>query len=225
MFTLSFAVPAWASSVAPAAAVLVVASVAGAAATSSAADVSTAITAVEQPLQQSEPGPESVPSEAVAARPSGAADMAASSVVYSPPIDVAVSDPFRPPATFAGAGNRGLAYGTTAGMAVNAAAEGTVVFAGTIGAHSHVTIMHADGIRTSYSFLAATAVTVGDVVVAGQVVGETGDEPFHLGARVGDTYIDPALLMAPGAFAGPGQGGSPTKLPRSILVPRIGVPQ
>jgi murein DD-endopeptidase MepM/ murein hydrolase activator NlpD len=49
----------------------------------------------------------------------------------------------------------------------------------------------------------------GDTVATGQVIGATGHghpdvaQPhLHFGARVGDTYIDPMLLLVPGDVAG-----------------------
>src|SRR5688572_15830060 len=72
---------------------------------------------------------------------------------YAPPVDAPVVDPFRPPAGPFGAGNRGLEYGTPPGTEVRAAADGTVVFAGSVAGTRHVTVKHADGLRTSYSFL------------------------------------------------------------------------
>src|SRR4051812_34972384 len=71
-------------------------------------------------------------------------------VVYEPPVDAPVVDPFRPPPQPWAAGNRGVDFGTTAGQPVTAAADGEVVFAGNVGGSLHVVILHADGIRTSY---------------------------------------------------------------------------
>lgn len=114
--------------------------------------------------------------------------------VYISPVVAPVVDGFRPPQSFAGPGNRGLQYQTVGGEIVAAAAPGTVVFAGSIAGSEYVTVQHDDGIRTSYSYLAGRTVRVGDVLVAGQVVGQAG-VGFHLGARIGDTYLDPAILM------------------------------
>lgn len=131
--------------------------------------------------------------------PAAVAPDPVTAVVYQPPVSAAVADPFRPPSTFAGAGNRGLEYDTAAGQAVIASAEGTVVFAGHVGGSNHVTIRHADGLRTSYSQLDHVAVRRGDVVAAQQSVGVAG-EGFHFGARVGDTYLDPAELFGASAL-------------------------
>ena len=127
-------------------------------------------------------------------------------VGYQPPVDAPVIDPFRaPPAPWA-AGNRGIDYATVPGTRVGAAADGAVVFAGMVGGSLHVVVRHADEIRTSYSFLRAVLVHRGDQVVRGEPVGTTGDR-FHFGTRIGDVYIDPALLFGD---AGP---------PRVHLVP------
>jgi murein DD-endopeptidase MepM/ murein hydrolase activator NlpD len=113
---------------------------------------------------------------------------------YRPPLDAPVVDPFRPPAQPWLAGNRGLEYQTVPGTPVGAIGPGLVVFAGPVAGQLHVTVLHPDGIRSSYAFLASVSVAVGDRVRTGDVVGTTGSS-FHLGARVGATYIDPATLF------------------------------
>src|SRR6202008_2065782 len=92
---------------------------------------------------------------------------------YQPPVTAPVVDPFRPPSNAYGPGNRGLDYGTTPGTEIKAAADGEVVFAGQVGGTLHVVVLHADGIRTSYSFLASIAVARGATVEAGDVLGTT----------------------------------------------------
>src|SRR5688500_8740025 len=74
-------------------------------------------------------------------------------VHHAPPVDAMLADTFRPPASRYGAGNRGVDYATEPGQPVVASAAGEVVFAGRIGLGLHVVVLHADGIRTSYSFL------------------------------------------------------------------------
>jgi len=94
------------------------------------------------------------------------------------------------------AGNRGIDYGTSAGAQIGAAAAGRVIFAGQVGGTLHVTVEHADGLRTSYSFLASIAVSAGEQVRVGDVVGIAGG-PFHFGVRApDDTYLDPEALLA-----------------------------
>jgi murein DD-endopeptidase MepM/ murein hydrolase activator NlpD len=135
---------------------------------------------------------------------------AAGHVHYEPPTDAPVIDPFRPPPGPYAAGNRGIEYRTVPGSPVRAAADGRVTFAGAIAGSLYVTLSHADGIRTSYSYLASIAVTPGEQVRLGQPVGTAG-ERLHVGARRGDIYIDPARLW----LRGP---------PRVHLVPLDGGP-
>jgi hypothetical protein len=117
---------------------------------------------------------------------------------YLPPVDAPVVDPFRaPPGPYA-AGNRGLEYGTAPGTEVYASASGVVTFAGLVAGSRHVTVLHPDGLRTTYSFLAEIAVVVGQRVAQGDVVGTSAGH-LHLGARVGDAYLDPASLFGSAA--------------------------
>src|SRR3989440_3793718 len=117
---------------------------------------------------------------------------------YQPPVAAPVADPFRPPSTSYGPGNRGIDYATAPGTEVKVSADGEVVFAGQVGGTLHVVVLHGDGIRTSYSFLSSVRVQRGDKVRQGQVLGTTGTQPFHFGARAGDAYVDPALLFSTG---------------------------
>ena len=121
---------------------------------------------------------------------------AQAAVSYRPPVDAPIVDHFRPPPSPFEAGNRGIDYATVPGSPVGAAAPGDVVFAGPVGGQLHVVVLHADGIRTSYSFLAAVTVRRGQRVVSGQEVGRAGAS-LHFGARRGDTYVDPLTLFGP----------------------------
>jgi len=118
-------------------------------------------------------------------------------VSYRPPVDASIVDPFRPPPKRWEAGNRGVEYDTAAGAPVSAAADGEVVFAGPVAGRLHVVVLHADGIRTSYSFLQSVSVRRGDRVRQGQTVGASGDT-LHFGARAGEAYVDPTLLFGAG---------------------------
>jgi len=115
-------------------------------------------------------------------------------VTYVAPVSAPVIDRFRPPATPYGAGNRGLTYGTAPGTTVQASAPGRVTFAGPVAGALHAVVQHADGVRTSYSFLRTIAVATGQTVAQGAVIGTTGPN-FHFGARIGDAYVDPAVLL------------------------------
>lgn len=134
------------------------------------------------------------------AGPAAAEAPPAAPVTYRPPVDAPLADGFRPPANPYGAGNRGIDYATEPGQPVVAAAPGQVVFAGRVGNGLHVTVLHADGLRTSYSFLAEVAVRRGDRVEAGAVLGTAG-AGLHFGARAGEAYVDPMVLL--GASRGP----------------------
>ena len=113
---------------------------------------------------------------------------------YAPPVDAPIVDPFRPPPHRYGPGNRGLSYGVAPLTPVRAVGDGEVIFAGAVAGTLHVTIRHADGLRSSYSYLAAPAVQPGDQVRLGDLVGWTS-EVFHLGVRRPDgEYLDPELL-------------------------------
>lgn len=130
------------------------------------------------------------------ARPA-AADPA-EAVSYVPPADAPIADPFRPPPAPFAAGNRGIDLATIPGDDIRASAAGEVVFAGPVGGRSHVVVLHADGLRTSYSFLDRPTVGRGERVRQGQVIGRAAG-PTHFGARAGDAYVDPAALLGAGA--------------------------
>jgi len=131
---------------------------------------------------------------------------------YRPPVRAPITDFFRPPADRYGAGNRGVDYDTDPGTAVRASAAGEVVFAGAVGLDRHVVVLHPDGLRTSYSFLASVQVRRGDAVDAGTVVGTSGDR-VHFGVRSGDTYLDPLGLLDRPAHLVPESGTAAAALP------------
>ncbi len=133
----------------------------------------------------------------VAATPATAAAGNNSPAGYRPPVDAAITDPFRPPPQPWAPGNRGVEYATVPGTPVLAAADGEVVFAGSVAGGLHVVVLHPDGVRTSYSFLQSMALHRGDRVEQGRPVGTAGAR-LHFGARLGETYIDPVLLFDSG---------------------------
>jgi murein DD-endopeptidase MepM/ murein hydrolase activator NlpD len=111
-------------------------------------------------------------------------------------VSAPVIDPFRQPACEWCPGNRGLQYGGGAGVAVRAAAAGTVTFSGVVAGTRYVVVDHAvGGLRATYGGLAATELHVGDVVAAGSTIGLTGGAGLYFGLRRGDTYVDPAPLL------------------------------
>src|SRR3546814_15019893 len=90
---------------------------------------------------------------------------------YVPPVDAPVADPFRAPERPYGAGNRGLQYDTEPGTEVRASSSGRVTFAGSVAGTRHVTNLHPDGPRTSYSFPDDVPVVVGQRVERGEAAG------------------------------------------------------
>lgn len=118
-------------------------------------------------------------------------------VMYRPPVDADVVDSFRPPAHVGAPGNRGLEYDSEPGQPVWASAEGEVVFAGQVARSRFVTVLHGDGLRTSYGYLGWIAVDEGDSVAPGQLLGTTSNR-FFFSVRLGDQYLDPALVLYAG---------------------------
>lgn len=121
---------------------------------------------------------------------------------YLPPVDAPITERFRLPEEDWHAGNRGLKYGTRPGQTVRAIGAGTVTFAGQVGGSLHVTITHRDGLRSSYSFVAAIRVQEGDRPRTGDPIAVAGDG-FHLGIRRGDRYLDPETIL--GTVIDPGR--------------------
>ena len=115
-----------------------------------------------------------------------------------------VVEGFDPPAVVWGRGHRGVDLAAAEGTQIRSAAAGTVAFAGMVAGRPVVSIDHADGIRTTYEPV-EPAVSAGDAVAAGQVVGtllpghrSDGVCALHWGARTGPkTYINPLRLLQP----------------------------
>jgi murein DD-endopeptidase MepM/ murein hydrolase activator NlpD len=122
------------------------------------------------------------------------AQVARAASCWSPPVEAEVTDPYREPACTWCAGNRGIEYGTAAGTPVRAVASGEVTFSGTVAGIRYVVVRHADGLRVTYGNLGSTDLSRGDVVTRGALIGITAGR-FHLGARDGERYIDPAPFI------------------------------
>ena len=160
---------------------------------------------------------------ATTATPSGAGD--AHRVEYRPPVVAPVIDPFRPPTTPYGPGNRGVELATTPGTPVGAAAPGTVTFAGPVAGARYVTLQHADRVRTTYGPLAGIEVVAGQAVAGGDRLGTSGPSLLWT-ARLGEAYLDPAVLLAasgvesvrlvPNAPPGGRPPGEPAAGPRPV---------
>jgi len=113
---------------------------------------------------------------------------------YVPPVDAPIIAEFQAPITRYGAGKRGLDYGSEVGQPVIASASGTVMFAGQVAGRLAVSLLHSDGITTTYTDMASVTVRRSAVVIGGSVIGASGTS-FHFGAKRGDRYIDPASLF------------------------------
>jgi murein DD-endopeptidase MepM/ murein hydrolase activator NlpD len=157
---------------------------------------------------------------------------------YSWPVRGPVIHPFESPTTPYGPGHRGIDIAAPIGSTVRAAGGGRVAFAGWVAGSLFISIDHADGVRTTYSWLSAASVAAGDQVRAGQAIGATGSghpgrtpPHLHFGARVGEVYIDPLLLLGGGSLVGlfhlaPLDGSLPSADSRmAVLVPREPIPR
>lgn len=139
----------------------------------------------------------------VAAAPDSAVPTGA--VAYASPVQpLVVRRGFDGLASRYAAGHRGVDLSAPTDGLVHAAAEGTVTFAGAVAGRGVVVVAHVDGIRTSYEPLrpmvgVGTAVRRGDVL--GTIDGTHGDfaedAVVHWGARRGEAYLDPLLLLRP----------------------------
>lgn len=115
-------------------------------------------------------------------------------VLYEPPVLTEVVDPFRPPTSFAGPGNRGLEYGNAGGRVVASSAAGLVTFAGPVAGRAAITIEHADGVRTTYTGLREIWVEQWQYLSQGATIA-IAESGFHFGARIQDHYLDPQILL------------------------------
>lgn len=120
-----------------------------------------------------------------------------------PPHQVLV--PFDPPAHRYGAGHRGVDLAVPAAPTpVRAVEAGTVRFSGTVAGRGVVSVVHADGLISTYEPVDGV-LEAGVPVQAGTVIGTVEDRPelahcpaatcLHLGARHGEDYLDPMLLL------------------------------
>jgi murein DD-endopeptidase MepM/ murein hydrolase activator NlpD len=124
---------------------------------------------------------------------------------YRWPVHGEVIRPFEEPVNQFSAGHRGIDIAAPFGEPIRAPADGTVSFAGTVAGSLFISIDHAGGIRTSYSWVSAVSVKKGQAVRAGEVIGKTGQghpgsdrTHLHFSARLDGTYIDPMLLLGGG---------------------------
>jgi murein DD-endopeptidase MepM/ murein hydrolase activator NlpD len=110
-----------------------------------------------------------------------------------PPIDGQVVAGFESSSGYAG--HWGVDITAPPGSEVRAPGDGVVTFAGRVAGMNSVTILMADDVRVSLSYLSSMKIPAGTRVEAGTVVGRSGlahGEPaLHVSVRVGDDYVDP----------------------------------
>ena len=137
-------------------------------------------------------------------RPSIAPSAAVVPTRYAPPVPGAVVRGFDPPRTQYAAGHRGVDLAVTPGEPVLADADGTVSYSGTLAGRGIVVLVHPDGVRTEFEPV-KPAVHRGDAVSRGEVVATVSgvhdrcapNRCLHWGARRGNVYLDPLLLLRP----------------------------
>lgn len=100
--------------------------------------------------------------------------------------------------------HRGTDIGSECEAAIYAATDGVVEVAGPLGTYGNwILLGHANGIETGYAHIAdgETLVTVGEAVLAGQVIGGVGDTGattgchLHFEVRVDGTAVDAAPFL------------------------------
>lgn len=138
------------------------------------------------------------------AGPASTSDDPAPGRPWQAPVPGALLRPASIPRSEWAAGHRGIDLAAGVGTPVAAPAAGTVTFVGQVAGRPVVVITHPDGLRTSLEPVGAT-VAVGSSLERGATVGALDATPghcapapcVHWGVRLGEQYIDPALLLSP----------------------------
>jgi septal ring factor EnvC (AmiA/AmiB activator) len=96
----------------------------------------------------------------------------------------------------------GIDIAVPIGSAVLASGSGTVLRTGTDSEYGHfVLLQHADGFETMYGHLSRAVVALGDTVVAGQVIGQSGNSGrstaphLHFEIRRNGVSLDPLTIV------------------------------
>ncbi|WP_205327661.1 M23 family metallopeptidase [Glycomyces sp. YM15] len=139
------------------------------------------------------------------AEPAGAPHTPASGPWRSPVGALDLLTRFDPPPEPWLAGHRGVDLAAGADLPVTAAGPGTVVFADDLAGRGVVSIVHDNGLRTTYEPV-QPLVAAGETVTAGQTIGRLqtghascpGHTCLHLGLKRGPLYLDPMLLFGMG---------------------------
>lgn len=135
-------------------------------------------------------------------------------------------------------GHRGVDLAARAGDPVHSPAAGTVSFVGWVVDRNVLTILHPDGVRSSFEPL-DSPMTVGAAVTAGQVIGTVAAGPhcapvecLHWGVRVGEDYVNPLQFVLdlrpsvllpldgtmPATARSPGRNHAADRLPLSLYI-------
>ena len=112
---------------------------------------------------------------------------------------------FMAPATEYGSGHRGIDIAVAPGTSVRSPAAGRVLFSGSVAGRGVLTIEHPNDVVSTIEPIEAL-VRVGDVVVAGDVVGIAAPPDVvwdashvcscvHVGARYRGSYVSPRTLL------------------------------
>lgn len=123
--------------------------------------------------------------------------LAIAAVCLSPPVNGPVSAGYSPSGQYAG--HWGIDYQADVDDPVMAPASGVVTFAGSVAGMRSVTIQPVPGFKVSVSYLSSVAVTAGQKVGRGEVVGAAGSAHdsggVHLSTRINGRYVDPATQL------------------------------
>jgi murein DD-endopeptidase MepM/ murein hydrolase activator NlpD len=94
--------------------------------------------------------------------------------------------------------HEGIDIGVLSGTPIHAAASGTVIYCGWMEGYGNLVVVdHGNGLATAYAHQSAIAVTCGQAVTQGQVVGYVGSTGhstgphLHFEVRVGGSPVDP----------------------------------
>lgn len=120
-----------------------------------------------------------------------------SCVGLDPPADGEIIAPFAPGPGYSG--HWGVDFPLAPEGEVRAAAGGRVTFSGRVVKNLVVTIDHGGGLKTSYSYLDRSLVTMGQRVNRGMVIGRaTGGslhDGLHFSVRIDGEYVDPETVL------------------------------
>jgi murein DD-endopeptidase MepM/ murein hydrolase activator NlpD len=141
---------------------------------------------------------------AAAAGPVAQTSAAAPAGLWTAPLSGAlrVTRRFDPPASDYGAGHRGVDLAGQPGQPVLAAGAGVVLFAGMVAGRPVISVVHANGLRTTYEPV-QPSVAAGQAVARGSPIGRlleghagcAAAACLHWGLRRGDAYLDPLQLL------------------------------